>query len=66
MESNNKLKETVIENGTFFCFHDIMKIEDFDFNNTLINEKSSENVLIYDILYKTLTVTKPLRIRFDK
>ena len=66
MESNNKLKETVIENGTFFCFHDIMKIEDFDFNNTLINEKSYENVLIYDILYKTLTVAKPLRIRFDK
>ena len=66
MESNNKLKETVIENGTFFCFDDIMKIEDFDFSNTLINEKSYENVLIYDISYKTLTVTKPLRIRFDK
>ena len=66
MESNNKLKETVIENGTFFCFDDIMKIEDFDFNNILINEKSYENVLIYDISYKTLTATKPLRIRFDK
>ena len=66
MESNNKLKETVIENGTFFCFHDIMKIEDFDFNNTLINEKSYENVLIYYILYITLTVTTPLHIRFDK
>ena len=29
-------------------------------------QKSYENVLIYDILYKTLTITKPLRIRFDK
>ena len=66
MECNNKLKETVIENGTFFCFDDIIKIEDFDFNNHLRNEKSYKNVSIYDISYKTLTAVKPLHIRFDK
>ena len=28
------------------------KQEDFDFNNILIDEKSHENVLIYDISYR--------------
>ena len=32
----------------------------------LINKKSYENILVYDILYKTLIDSKPLRIRFDK
>ena len=43
-----------------FCF------EDFGFINILIDDKSQENILIYDISYKTLNVPKPLRIRFDK
>ena len=42
-----------------------MKLEDFDFNNILIDEKSHENILIYDISYKTLIGPKPLRIRFN-
>ena len=33
---------------------------------TLISEKSHENILIYDMSYKTLISAKPLRIRFDK
>ena len=41
-------------------------IEDFDLDNILIDEKSDENILIYDISYKTLADSKPLRIRFDK
>ena len=32
----------------------------------LIDKKSHENILIYDISYKTLIVSKRLRIRFDK
>ena len=32
----------------------------------LIDEKSYENILIYDISYKTLIDSKPLRIRFGK
>ena len=35
--------------------------------NFLIDEKSRESILIYDtLIYKTLIVSKPLRIRFDK
>ena len=39
---------------------------DFDLDNILIDEKSHENILIYDISYKTLIGSKPLQIRFDK
>ena len=38
----------------------------FDFNNILFDEKSYENILIYNISYKTLIGAKPLRTRFDK
>ena len=41
--------------------NDINKVD-----NILIDEKSPENILIYDILYKTLIVSKPLQLRFDK
>ena len=40
----------------------IIKLEDFDFDNILIDEKSHENILIYDISYKTSVGSK----RFDK
>ena len=45
---------------------DIIKIEDFDPENILIDEKSYENIFVYIISYKTLIDAKPLRIRFDK
>ena len=48
------------------CSDDIIKIEDFDLGNNLLDEKSYENTLIYDVSYKTLIGPKPLRIRFDK
>ena len=41
-------------------------MKDFDFDNILIDEKSNKNVLVYDISYKTLFGSKPLRIRFDE
>ena len=66
MESNNKLKEIGIKNCPCYFFDDIIKLEDFVFNNSLINENSYENILVYDISYKTLIGVKPLRIRFDK
>ena len=49
-----------------YYFDDIIKFEDFDFNNILIHEKSPKNVLIYNTLHKSLIVPQPLRIRFDK
>ena len=50
MESNDELKEIDIKNHTCYCFVDVIKIEDFDSGNVLINEKSYENILVYEIL----------------
>ena len=63
---NNELKKVRIKNCTCYYFDDIIKLEDFDLDNILIDEKSHENILIYDISYKTLIGSKPLRIRLDK
>ena len=38
MESNDKLKEIVIKNRTCYYFDDIIKMEDFDLNNMLIDK----------------------------
>ena len=64
MESNDKLKEINIKNRSYY-FDGIIKIEDFDFDNILLVEKSYRNILIYDISYKVLIGAKPLRVRFD-
>ena len=50
-----------IKNCTYYYFDDIIKIEDFDLDNTLMDEKSNENILVYSILYKSLTAAKTLR-----
>ena len=42
-------KKFLTKNHTFYYFDDIIKLEDFDIDNVLINEKSHENILIYDI-----------------
>ena len=44
----------------------MLLLEDFDLDNILIEGKTHENILIYDISCKTLIDSKPLRIRFDK
>ena len=44
-----------IKNCTFYYFDDIIKSEDFDLGNNLIDEKSYENILIS---YKTLINSK--------
>ena len=63
---NNELKEVHIKNRTCYYFDDIIKLEDFDLDNLLIDENSLENILIYNISYKTTIGPKPLQIRFDK
>ena len=63
---NNEFKKVSIKIRMCCYFDDIIKLEDFDFDNILTYEKSHENILIYDISYKTLIVLKPLRIGFDK
>ena len=44
----------------------MIKYKVFGLDNILIDEKSCENILVYNILYKTLICAKPLGIRFDK
>ena len=56
MESN-KLTENDIKSFTCFYFDNIIKREDFIFDNILIKEKSFKNSLVYDISYKPLTYT---------
>ena len=43
-----------------------IKTEHFDLDNILLDKKWYENILIYNISYKTLIGPQPLRIRFDK
>ena len=47
-------------------FGNVIKIEDFDFDNILLDEKSCEKISIDDISYKILIGRKPLHIRFTK
>ena len=62
---NNELKKVRIKNRTCYYFNDIIKSEDFDLYNILIEEKSQENILIYDISYETLIGSKPLLCVLD-
>ena len=66
MKSNNELKEINIKNSTCYYFDDIIKIEDFDFDNISLDEKSFGHILFYDIWYKIFIGAKPLRISFDE
>ena len=56
MESNDELRDFDIKNLASYYF------KDFGFNNFLLDKKN----LIYDISWKTLIGTKPLRNRFNK
>ena len=66
MESKGESKEINIKNCTCYYFDDIIKIEDFDLDNILIDGKSCKNILLYNISYKSSIDSKPLHIRFDK
>ena len=63
---NNEFKKVCMKNRKCYYFDDILKLKDFDIDNILIDEKSYENILIYEITYKTLIDLNPLRIRLDK
>ena len=43
-----------------------MNVEDINVDNIFLDENTYENILVYNILYKTFMDAKPLRIRFDK
>ena len=65
MESNDELKEINIKNCTCYYFDWIIKFGDFDLDNTLINDKSYENISVYNISHRTQIGTKPL-LRFNE
>ena len=55
----NNLKEINIKNRTCYCFEDIIKIQDFNLDNILVDKKPYENILVYNISYKTFIAAKP-------
>ena len=66
MNSNNQLKEINIKNHTCYYFDDIININHLNLDNILLNEKSFENILLYDIAYKTPYSVGSLPIIFDE
>ena len=63
---NKEFKNVHIKNRMCYYFDSIIKFENFNFDNTLIDEKSHKNILIYNISYKTLIGMKTLSIMFDE
>ena len=61
---NKEFEKVCIKNRMCYYLDDIIKSKEFNLDDILTDEKSHENILIYDI--KTLIGLKPLRIRFDK
>ena len=64
MESNDELKEIDIKNHTCYYFDEMVKIESFNLDNILIDEKSYESILVYNISYKTLIDAKSYGTRY--
>ena len=48
-----------------YYFNDKIKVKDFDYDDCLLDEKSYEKILFYNISYRTLIGAKPLLIRLD-
>ena len=63
---NNEFEKVRIKNRTYYYFNDKIKLKDFSLVNILIDENSHENILIYDISYKTLIDPKIFRLILDK
>ena len=59
-------KKLILKNRICYYFDDIIKIENLDFDNIFLDEKSYKNILVYDISYKALIGAKPFGIRFHK
>ena len=58
-------KKFTLQIAQRYYFDDIIKLDVFDLN-VFLDEKSLENILVYEIWYKTFIDSKPLRIRFDE
>ena len=55
MKSKNEFEKISINNRTCHYFDNVMVVdEDININRILLDEKSYENILVYNILYKNL------------
>ena len=59
---SNKVRELCIKNRTYYFFHYIINIKNFDPNNIKRDEKSYKNILIYFIGYVTIKGSKFVKI----
>ena len=66
MEINDELKDIDNKNCTCCYFDGITKIEDFDFDNILLDAKPDKILWLIKFQHKTLIGAMPSRIRFDK
>ena len=66
MENKDELKEIDIKNRRCYYFDGIIEDVDIYFSDIFLDKKLYENISVYDVLYKTSTCPKTLRIRFDK
>ena len=66
MVNKEFMNEVRFKNHTCYYFDDIIKSEDFNVDNILVDKKSQENTLINGTSSKTFSRAKPLLIRFDK
>ena len=48
---NNKFEKVLIKNRMYFYYDDIIKVEDFNLSTFLLDEKSYENTLIFEVSY---------------
>ena len=71
---STKVQDIDIKNRSYYFFHDIINIKNFDSNNIKIDEKSYKNILTHYIRYvsiKDLEYVKsdtfnPLHLIFNK
>ena len=71
---SNKVKDVDTINSTYNFFNNIININNFDTNNTKIDEKSYKNTLIYhigyvimkDLKYIKINSVNPLYLTFKK
>ena len=71
---STKVQDIDIKSCSYYFFHDIINIKNFDSNNIKIDEKSYKNILTYYIRYVTIKDSKyvksnmlnPLYLVFNK
>ena len=64
MESKNQLKEIDMKSCSCYYFDDVMRDRGICFDNILLDEKSYEHILIFEISCKNFMGAKALCIRF--